>query len=360
MRPGKVSASRASTSPPPVPRSTAARPSRRASRARSSYDHGGLSSEYRRRRCPKSQPLKGWASACGQAAIKTASSIGMRIAGPLRGGGPGDVRAELLEELLFRVIPDHAIGLAAVLEQDQRRDRTHPETTRGNGIGVDVEFRDPYLLALLVRYLLEDRSDHPAGAAPSRPEIDEHRSVGFDDLRLEVLVADYLWLGHERPPITYHLNANCWPVCSTSGDRPRTGSSKSSATSGRVAHDRSGPHLTKRQPRRRTTSAMPAARRSLNSAKPRRSSAMAKKRKTRSSSGTASPSAMTLRWSRAVHSSCQRNTIRPLSYQAQSKYSRASERIPDSCATSAARSASVMRSPSTPPRWPCASGSGRL
>src|SRR6267143_311560 len=117
-------------------------------------------------------------------------------------GGPGYVRLELLEELLFGVVPHDAIGLAAVLEEDHRRDRTHAEATRRDGIGVDVELGDLHFLALLARDLFKHRGNHPTGAAPGRPEIDEHRRLGFDDFRLEVLVADYLWLAHGQPPVT--------------------------------------------------------------------------------------------------------------------------------------------------------------
>src|ERR1700694_1761853 len=125
-----------------------------------------------------------------------------RDAAALGRGGPGDVWLKLLEELLFRVIPDHAIGLAAVLEQDHRRDRADPEAPCRDRIGINVELGDLYLLALLICDLLENGGDHATGAAPGCPEIDQDRSLRFDDFGLEVLVADYLWLAHGQPPVT--------------------------------------------------------------------------------------------------------------------------------------------------------------
>src|SRR5213076_1355244 len=110
------------------------------------------------------------------------------------------MRPELLEELLLGVLPNDAICLASVLEEDHRRDRANAESSGRDRIGINVKLGDLHFFALLVRDLFEYRSDHPTGAAPGRPEVDEHRSIGFDDFRLEVLVADYLWLGHAPRP----------------------------------------------------------------------------------------------------------------------------------------------------------------
>src|SRR6266571_1064453 len=111
-------------------------------------------------------------------------------------GGPGDVRLNLLEKLFLRHVADDALRLAAVLEQDHCRDRADAEAPCRDRIGINVELGDLHLLALLVRDLLEDGGHHATGATPGRPEIDEHRSLGFDDFRFEVLVAYYLWLAH--------------------------------------------------------------------------------------------------------------------------------------------------------------------
>src|SRR5712691_1192200 len=106
------------------------------------------------------------------------------------------MRRELLHQLRLWEVTDDAIGLAAVLEQDHGRDGADAKTPGGDRIGVDVKLRDAELLALLVRDVLEDRSDHPARTAPRRPEIDEHGHVRLQDLLLECLVADDLRLSH--------------------------------------------------------------------------------------------------------------------------------------------------------------------
>src|SRR5207237_249618 len=281
-------------------------------------------------------------------------------------GGLTDVRLDLLQHALLGHVADESLRLPAVLEQDHRRDRADAEASSGNRIGVDVELGDLDFLALLVRDLLEDRRDHPTGPAPRRPEVDEHRCLRLQDILLEVCVTRLLRLSHLYRSLRqdlggthHHLNANCCPICSTSGDSPQTGSSKSSARSGRAVQRRSGAHFTKRQPRRRTRSAIAGDRRSLNSASERRSSAIATKRKIRSSSGIASPSATMLRWSRAVHSSCQRNPIRPRSYQTTSTYSKDSDDVWDTRETGIARPEYVWRTNITLPRSQHESGNAR-
>ena len=47
----------------------------------------------------------------------------------------------------------------------------------------------------------------------------------------------------------YHLNASCWPDCSTAGSRPRTASRPSRPLCGSPSHLRNGSHFTNRQPR---------------------------------------------------------------------------------------------------------------
>src|SRR5687767_11043852 len=114
---------------------------------------------------------------------------------PMTLGGRGrrerlaDVLLELLEKLRLRLVADDALRLAAVLEQDHGRDRADAEPTRRDRIRVDVELRDLELV-VLGGDLLEDGADHPAGAAPGRPEVDEHRLVGLQDLLFEIRITD--------------------------------------------------------------------------------------------------------------------------------------------------------------------------
>src|SRR5207244_11876398 len=104
---------------------------------------------------------------------------------------------QLLHQLGLRMEANDTVGLAAVLEQDHRRDRADAEASRGDRIGIDIELGDADLLTLLARDLFEDRRDHAARAAPRRPKVDEHGRLRLQDVLLEGLVADDLWLSHQ-------------------------------------------------------------------------------------------------------------------------------------------------------------------
>ncbi len=82
---------------------------------------------------------------------------------------------------------DHALAQLALLEDDQSRNAHHVVGAGGLGILVDIEFRHSELALVLGGDLFDDGFDHPARAAPCRPEVDEHRSVARDEL-VEVLV----------------------------------------------------------------------------------------------------------------------------------------------------------------------------
>ena len=84
-----------------------------------------------------------------------------------------------------------AAGLPSV-EQDHRRDALNAVFGRRVGIVVDVELHDGDPLGHLRADLLERRGDHPARAAPFRPEIDEDGLVGAENLLLEAVVGDGL------------------------------------------------------------------------------------------------------------------------------------------------------------------------
>src|SRR5712692_4878799 len=110
------------------------------------------------------------------------------------------MRIELLKQLLLRHVAHKALRLASVLEEDHRRDRADPEASSGDRIRVHIELHDAELRALFTRDLFEDRGDHAAGAAPGGPEVDEHRLIRLEDLRLEGRVSHNCWLRHIRPP----------------------------------------------------------------------------------------------------------------------------------------------------------------
>ena len=94
-------------------------------------------------------------------------------------------------ELLLRVGADDGLDRLAALEEDHRRDREHLEVRRRLLVLVDVQLHDAQIGAL-GGDLLEHRRDHAAGAAPGRPEVDEHGGLGLDHLGLEVGVCDFV------------------------------------------------------------------------------------------------------------------------------------------------------------------------
>ena len=57
---------------------------------------------------------------------------------------------------------------------ENRRDGPDPELAGHVGIAVDIDLGQHELAAILMGQLLEDRAEHPAGAAPWRPEIDDN------------------------------------------------------------------------------------------------------------------------------------------------------------------------------------------
>src|SRR5438093_7139103 len=107
-----------------------------------------------------------------------------------------DVRSDLLEETVLRHVADETLRLLTVLEQDHRGDRAHAVAPRGDGVRVHVELRDLQRLAALGGDLLQDGRDHATRAAPRGPEVDQHRTIGPNDLLLEGLVTDRDGLGH--------------------------------------------------------------------------------------------------------------------------------------------------------------------
>src|SRR5208283_67596 len=81
------------------------------------------------------------------------------------------------------------LGRLPALEEDHRRNREHLEASRRLRVLVDVQLDDPQLRAL-GGDLLEYRGDDAAGTAPGRPEVDEHRPFGLENLGVEIGVCD--------------------------------------------------------------------------------------------------------------------------------------------------------------------------
>ncbi len=82
-----------------------------------------------------------------------------------------------LEPFEQRWLPDDAdnpVDLLAVLEDEQRRDAEDVEAAGGGGVLVDVQLGHAHASGHLGGQLVDDRRDHPAGAAPRGPQVDQH------------------------------------------------------------------------------------------------------------------------------------------------------------------------------------------
>src|ERR671931_2379006 len=115
---------------------------------------------------------------------------------PRRGSGAGRAAADVLvnhaRDGFLRGRADHALLLLAVLEEDERRDALDAVALRDRRVVVHVELDDRGAAGVLLRHGLDRRREHAARRAPLRPEIHEHRPVGFENVRLETAVANVL------------------------------------------------------------------------------------------------------------------------------------------------------------------------
>ena len=121
----------------------------------------------------------------------------------------GEVVCELLLDARLGQRADDLVDGLAVLEQDHRRDRHHPELRGGLLVVVDVELDDAHVVTLGVD-LLEQRADHAARSAPGGPEVDQRRRIGLDDVGLEAVVGD-LGKAHLRSPWRL-VRGGCHPL----------------------------------------------------------------------------------------------------------------------------------------------------
>src|SRR5262245_30571561 len=133
-------------------------------------------------------------AAPGQASVtQTAGAWPAAARAPARSGSrPGvDPRLQLL---LWRRT-DLAGRQLAVFEQHQGRNRGDVVLDGSGLIFIDVELDDLDLAVEGTRDLFEGRGDHPTGAAPLGPEIDNNCPLGFQDLGLESCICDFAY-GH--------------------------------------------------------------------------------------------------------------------------------------------------------------------
>src|SRR3712207_1635471 len=79
----------------------------------------------------------------------------------------------------------------ALLEHEQRRNALNAELSGEPRFGIDVDLDEPGLRLEFLRGLLEYRSHHSAGSAPSRPEVRDNGQFGPVDMSCEPLTGEF-------------------------------------------------------------------------------------------------------------------------------------------------------------------------
>src|SRR6185312_14954889 len=105
---------------------------------------------------------------------------------------------------LFDALLDVALGAEAdnrafdfaTLKDEERRDAADAVLRRDGAVFIGVHLHEVHLAGEFVVELFNDRLHHPARATPGRPEIDERRQFGFEDVVLEGCVGGFTEFGH--------------------------------------------------------------------------------------------------------------------------------------------------------------------
>lgn len=74
---------------------------------------------------------------------------------------------------------------SAVLKEDQSRNAANIELGRNALVLVNVHLCDLDLVAVLTSEFFKDGADHLAWAAPLRPEVEQYRFIGLENILLE-------------------------------------------------------------------------------------------------------------------------------------------------------------------------------
>src|SRR5210317_1688261 len=86
-----------------------------------------------------------------------------------------------------------------ILEQDQGWNSADVVLHWCFAVGVDVELANFKLAFQVVGQLIEDWSNHFAGAAPFSPKVDEHWAIGFQYGRLKFVIGEVRYfIAHSR------------------------------------------------------------------------------------------------------------------------------------------------------------------
>ena len=100
-------------------------------------------------------------------------------------------RPEAPDNFFFGNEPDYFVHRLPTLKKDECRDAHDLEIGGLLGILVYVDLIKIELTLLLPRHLLDNRGEHLARTAPSGPEIDERRFIGFEDLGIKGLIGNF-------------------------------------------------------------------------------------------------------------------------------------------------------------------------
>src|SRR6266508_1253046 len=114
------------------------------------------------------------------------------VAGSVGGGAvcrEGEMRLDLPQDRILAAGPDHPSLLLPPLEHDEGRNAHDTITASGLRVVVHIELHGLELLGVVPGDLLDQRRDHVAPDAPLRPEVDQDRPLGLEDLTLEIIIA---------------------------------------------------------------------------------------------------------------------------------------------------------------------------
>src|ERR1051325_4055727 len=103
----------------------------------------------------------------------------------------GDMLVNQPRERILRGEADAALHFVAFIEQNQSWDASHAVTRRHRRVLVDVQFHNPGATFVLLGEGVDRRRERQTWATPRRPEIDQHRLIRLQNLRLETVVRHF-------------------------------------------------------------------------------------------------------------------------------------------------------------------------
>src|SRR5271165_4318157 len=93
----------------------------------------------------------------------------------------------LLNRLFWDVADDLFLHLST-FKHEQGRDAAHSIPRGSSAVVVDVHLADLHSALVVLGQLFHDRSDGAARSAPNRPEVHQDRSLGLENILVEVRI----------------------------------------------------------------------------------------------------------------------------------------------------------------------------